>query len=185
MGEDAVMQWVALIVRLPARPARHRVAVWREPRRAGALSLGQGVWAVPDAPVFAVGIRRAPEPAERAGGESVVPRAEGRAPRDATRFEAMSTAGHEEDWAEFPADCGKRTAELDKEVGKGEFIPAELEEAGQSPERLRKPREVFCAQGAEEAGRRPAERAPRFEDHGERVFAHPHAFCDDGDGGAR
>jgi len=44
-----------LVVRVPADPSRHRVAVWRELRRAGAVSLGQGVWVVPDAPVFADG----------------------------------------------------------------------------------------------------------------------------------
>ena len=39
-----------LIVRLPAEPSRHRVAVWRELRRAGAVPLGQGCWAVPEVP---------------------------------------------------------------------------------------------------------------------------------------
>ncbi|MER6878347.1 Chromate resistance protein ChrB, partial [Amycolatopsis sp. NPDC000673] len=31
---------------MPSGPSRHRVAVWRELRRVGALSLGQGAWAV-------------------------------------------------------------------------------------------------------------------------------------------
>ncbi|NUR98088.1 MAG: hypothetical protein HOV67_22890, partial [Kribbellaceae bacterium] len=45
-------RWLVLVVRIPAEPSRHRVAVWRELRKAGALSLGQGVWAVPELPVF-------------------------------------------------------------------------------------------------------------------------------------
>ncbi|MEU9923496.1 Chromate resistance protein ChrB [Streptomyces griseoluteus] len=44
---------LGLVIRLPAEPSRHRVAVRRESRRAGALSPGQGVWAVPDVPVLA------------------------------------------------------------------------------------------------------------------------------------
>jgi len=42
--------WTVLAVRVRAEPSRHRVAVWRELRRVGALSLGQGVWALPSAP---------------------------------------------------------------------------------------------------------------------------------------
>lgn len=41
------MRWTVLTVRSPADPSRHRVAVWRELRRVGALLLGQGVWAIP------------------------------------------------------------------------------------------------------------------------------------------
>jgi ChrB-like protein len=176
------MQWVVLIVRLPAQPSRHRVAVWRELRRVGALSLGQGVWAVPDVPVFADGVRRALELAERAQGESVVLRAAGRGPGDAARFEAMFTAAREEDWAEFTADCGKYIVELDKEIGKGKFTLAELEEEEHSLERLRrwhrdlKARDVFGASGAGEAEGQLAECVRRFEDYSERVFAHLHAF---------
>ncbi|MFJ8793503.1 Chromate resistance protein ChrB [Streptomyces sp. NPDC102462] len=182
MSGGPVMQWVVLIVRLPVRPSRHRVAVWRELRKVGALSLGQGVWAVPDVPAFADGVRRALELAERARGESVVLRAAGRGPEDAARFEAMFTAAREEDWAEFTADCGKYTAELDKEIGKGKFTLAELEEEEQSLERLRrwhrdlKARDVFGARSVQQADRQLTECARRFEDYSERVFAHLHAF---------
>jgi hypothetical protein len=56
--ENAAGRWVVLVVRVPAAPSRHRVAMWREPRRIGALSLGQGSWAVPDVPAVAEGITR-------------------------------------------------------------------------------------------------------------------------------
>ncbi|MGI8415812.1 MAG: Chromate resistance protein ChrB, partial [Nakamurella sp.] len=44
-----------MVVRVPAEPSRHRVAVWRELRRIGALSLGQATWAVPDVPAVTEG----------------------------------------------------------------------------------------------------------------------------------
>ncbi|MEV4889290.1 Chromate resistance protein ChrB [Nonomuraea sp. NPDC055795] len=175
-------EWVVLIVRLPAQPSRHRVAVWRELRKVGGLSLGQGVWAVPRVPVFADGIERAVHLTERADGEVVVLRASGREPADAARFQAMFTAAREEDWAEFTADCGKYEAELDKEIRTAKFTLAELEEEEQSLERLRrwhrdlKARDVFGAPGAGPAEQRLAECARRFEDYSERVFAHLHAF---------
>ena len=39
-------------------PSRHRVAVWRELRRAGAVPLGQGCWAVPEVPAVANKVAR-------------------------------------------------------------------------------------------------------------------------------
>jgi hypothetical protein len=59
------VRWLVLVVRLPAEPSRHRVAVWRELRRVGALQIGQGVWVVPDVAVFANGVTRAIELARR------------------------------------------------------------------------------------------------------------------------
>ncbi|MGW2514135.1 Chromate resistance protein ChrB [Streptomyces scopuliridis] len=65
------------MIKLPAErrgtATRHRVAVRRERREAGALSLGQGIRVVPDVPVFADGITRAITRA------AVVPRATGAA----------------------------------------------------------------------------------------------------------
>ncbi|MFC5719427.1 Chromate resistance protein ChrB [Streptomyces gamaensis] len=189
MSRDSSMQWVVVIVRLPAQPSRHRVAVWRELRKVGALSLGQGVWAAPEVPVFAAGIQRALELADRAQGETIVLRAAGREPDDAARFQEMFTAAREEDWAEFLADCGKYTAELDKEIRNAKFTLAELEEEEQSLERLRrwhrdlKARDVFGASGAPEAGEQLAECVRRFEDYSDKVFAHLHAFGSGTEGG--
>ncbi|WP_461036909.1 Chromate resistance protein ChrB [Streptomyces mayteni] len=182
MDREKRTQWVVLIVRLPAQPSRHRVAVWRELRRVGALSLGQGVWAAPEVAVFADGIERAVAMAERSGGEAVTLRAGGRGPTDAERLRAMFTAARAEDWAEFVADCGKYLAELAKETRQAKFTLAELEEEEQSLERLRRwhrdlrLKDVFGSAGAVEAEERLAECARRFEEYGERVFAHLHAF---------
>ncbi|MFE3785845.1 Chromate resistance protein ChrB, partial [Amycolatopsis sp. NPDC059090] len=68
MADD---KWLVLVVRVPSGPSRHRVAVWRELRRVGALSLGQGAWAVPDVPGFAGGVARVAELAERGEGEVI------------------------------------------------------------------------------------------------------------------
>jgi ChrB-like protein len=191
MSDVSAMRWLVLLVRLPAQPSRHRVAVWRELRKVGALSLGQGVWAVPDVPVFADGVQRALQLAERADGERVVLQAAGRGPEDSARFEAMFTAAREEDWAEFLADCGKYTAELDKEIATGKFTLAELEEEEQSLERLRRwhrdlrVRDVFGAPAGGDADRKLAECVQRFEDYSERVFTAMHAFATDTDEQAR
>ncbi|MER7927228.1 Chromate resistance protein ChrB [Streptomyces sp. NPDC096057] len=178
-------RWLVLLIKLPAEPTRHRVAVWRELRKAGALSLGQGIWAVPDVPVFADGITRAVALTEQAGGQAVTLNAAGRSEQDASRFQALFTAARTEDWQEFLADCGKFEQELAKEIRTAKFTLAELEEEEQSLERLRRwhrdltARDVFGAPEAAEAGRRLKECAAACEDYAERVFAALHQAPED------
>jgi len=112
--------------------------VWRELRKVGALSLGQGVWAAPDLPFFDAGVQRATTLAERAGGEVIALRATGRAEVDATRLKRLYDESRSADWAEFLADCAKFEAELAKEIRIQKFTLAELEEEEQSLERLRR-----------------------------------------------
>ncbi|MGV9243354.1 Chromate resistance protein ChrB [Streptomyces sp. NPDC003710] len=179
-NREPASRWLVLVIKLPAEPSRHRVAVWRELRKAGALSLGQGIWAVPDVPVFADGISRAITLTEQAGGQAVTLNASGRSGADASRFQALFTAARSEDWAEFLADCGKFDRELAKEIRIGKFTLAELEEEEQSLERLRRwhrdltARDVFGAPEAAEAGRRLKQCAAACEDYAERVFAALH-----------
>ncbi|SEP50590.1 Chromate resistance protein ChrB [Amycolatopsis saalfeldensis] len=174
--QDERPRWLVLVVRVPAEPSRHRVAVWRELRRAGALSLGQGAWVVPDAPVFADGVARVIELAQRGEGEVMVLDAAGRAEPDATRLEALFTAERTEEWTEFLADCGKFDAEIDKEIRIGKFTMAELEEEEQSLERLRrwhrdiKARDVFGAPAAAEAEQQLKHCTDRLVDYTDRVF---------------
>lgn len=176
MEEVARSRWIVLMVKLAAGPSRHRVAVWRELRKVGALSLGQGVWAVPDVPVFAPGLARARELTDRADGETITLRAAGITDDDGARFEAMFTAAREDDWSEFLSDCGKYEAELDKEIRTAKFTLAELDEEEQSLDRLRrwhrdiKARDVFGAPSAVAATERLRVCTARLQDYTERVF---------------
>ncbi|MEC4017562.1 Chromate resistance protein ChrB [Streptomyces sp. H27-D2] len=183
--QEHQVRWLVLVIKLSAEPSRHRVAVWRELRKVGALSLGQGIWAVPDVPVFAHGVRRAIELAERARGEAVVLEAVGRGPDDAARFQAMFTAARQADWAEFLSDCGKYEAELAKEIRIAKFTLAELEEEEQSLERLRRwhrdltARDVFGAPEAARAGERLKQCTVACEDYAERVFRALHGTSEE------
>lgn len=177
---EAPGRWLVLVIKLAAEPSRHRVAVWRELRKTGALSLGQGIWAVPDVPVFADGVARALTLTEEAGGQAVTLSASGRGPQDAARLHELFTAARSADWAEFLADCGKFEEELAKEIRIAKFTLAELEEEEQSLERLRRwhrdltARDVFGTAEAAEAGARLKQCAAACEDYAERVFAALH-----------
>jgi flagellar biosynthesis regulator FlaF len=170
------MRWLLLLVRLPAEPSRHRVAVWRELRQGGALSLGQGIWAVPRVGVFTQALDRAVALVERGDGDAIVLQAAGRTDADTARLEALFTAAREAEWAEFLADCAKYEAELDKEIRNRKFTLAELEEEEQSLERLRRwhrdlrARDLFGAPSAPAAEQHLKRCTERLEDYTDRVF---------------
>ena len=121
------MAWRVITYRLPVEPSRHRVAVWRELRRLGAVTLQQGTWAVPDAEPFEAGLAQVVEAITAAGGQPVVlVVADDQA--STAQLEALFTEQREAEWAEFISDCGKYEAELAGEVAKGKLTLAELDE---------------------------------------------------------
>lgn len=170
------MRWIALLFRLPAEPSRHRVAVWRELRRAGAVSLGQSLWAAPDQPVFAEAIDRAVELVTRGQGDALILDVAGRGPDHAAQLEAVYTAAREAEWKEFLAECAKYLAELDHEVTIAKFTLAELDEEEHSLDRLRRwhrelrLRDVLGAPSAPAADQSLAECDDKLADYTERVF---------------
>src|SRR5690348_12613733 len=66
------VSWRVITYRLPAEPSRHRVAVWRELRRLGAVTLQQGTWAVPDGEPFEASLSQVVASIKAAGGPPVV-----------------------------------------------------------------------------------------------------------------
>lgn len=170
------MQWIVLLFRVPTEPSRHRVAVWRELRRIGAVSVGQSAWLAPAAPAFADGIGRAVELVQAAGGEAMVLDASGHEPADQERLTAVYTAAREAEWVEFLAECGKYVAEIDKEIAKAKLTLAELDEEEQSLERLRRwhrelrLRDVLGAPSAANADQHLKDCEAKLEDYTQRVF---------------
>jgi DNA-binding transcriptional regulator PaaX len=168
--------WRVAIYRLPAEPARHRVAVWRELRKVGAVSLQQATWAVPSGPEFDAALARAAELAERADGQALVLQV---ADDDsaAGALEQLFTDDREAEWAEFLSECAKFEAELDHEVAIEKFTVAELDEEEHSYERLRRwyrelrSRDVFGAPSAGPAEQRLKASGERLEEFAERVYA--------------
>lgn len=121
---SAEYQWLVLSVRVPAQPSRHRVAIWRELRRVGALSIGQGCWALPDVQTMNAAVDRVRDMAERGGGEALVVVGAGRTEQDGACLVALFTADRTAEWVEFLADCKKFDAEIDKEIRTRKFTLA-------------------------------------------------------------
>ncbi|MDP9333221.1 MAG: chromate resistance protein ChrB [Actinomycetota bacterium] len=172
------MEWVLLTYRLPTEPSRHRVAVWRELRRVGAISLQQATWAAPKRPDFVAAVSRAVDLIERADGVSLIFDAVPQGDVMAARLETLFTQEREQEWQEFLAECDKFDREIEKEIRIKKFTAAELDEEEQNLERLRRwfreirTRDVFGTPSHHEADRRLKDCAERLEDFAERVYEH-------------
>src|SRR5918994_1391030 len=96
--------WIVVLARLPAEPARHRMALWRELRRSGAIPLGQAIWAVPDLPAVRPLLERVSDIVEMANGTLLLLSAQGLAEADVARLEQLYAAARQEEWFEAYAD---------------------------------------------------------------------------------
>jgi hypothetical protein len=132
------MDWLVLTYRLPAEPSRHRVAVWRELRRVGAVSLQQATWALPSRAEFLAALDRSSALVERAGGEMFVFEARPRGEESERDLERLFTDEREQEWGEFLSECAKYQEEIAKEIRTEKFTAAELDEEEQSLERLQR-----------------------------------------------
>ncbi|WP_343038131.1 Chromate resistance protein ChrB [Arthrobacter wenxiniae] len=132
------IRWVLILPQVPSEPSRHRVAVWRQLRKAGAVPVASGAWALPAGPAFQADLDRAGELCRKGGGTLAVLDASPRDEASAAMLRDAFTAVRVDEWAEFTADCGKFEAEIAKEIDKRKFTFAELEEEEQSLERLRR-----------------------------------------------
>lgn len=169
------VSWRLIIYRLPAKPSRHRVAVWRELRRIGALPLQHGTWALPEREGFDGGLAQVIATISEAGGQPVVLKVDD-GDAGTVGLEELFTAQREAEWGEFLSECSKYEAELAGEVARGKLTLAELDEEEQSLDRLRRwyrairARDVFGAPSAAAAEQRLRECADALEQFAEQVY---------------
>ena len=126
-----------MLVQVPSQPSRHRVAVWRELRRFGAVPVGQGAWTAPDVPGCRAGAEKARALARAGGGGLILLTTTG-GDADGGELRRLFDAARADEWSEFLSDCAKFTAEIAREIEKRKFTLSELEEEEQSLERLRR-----------------------------------------------
>ena len=174
---DAPPSWLILLTRLPSEPARHRMAVWRELRRSGAVALGSSAWAVPNLPATRPVLDRLRHLAAAAGGSLIALDADGHDEQDTTGLMRRYEDARVDEWAEFTRDCGKYLDEIAKEERLGKYTLAELEEEEQSLDRLRRwyrelrGRDLLGTTSMTDASVRLKACEATFEGYAERVYA--------------
>lgn len=167
--------WRLLTYRLEAEASRHRVGIWRELRKVGALSLQNGTWAIPSGQQFDDALARAVALIERADSKPLLFDATPTGVTGAS-LEELFTAEREAEWAEFVSDCAKFDAEVASEIAKEKFTLAELDEEEQNLDRLRRwyreirSRDIFGAPSGVLGERRLKECAEVLEDFANRVY---------------
>jgi hypothetical protein len=170
-----------VVIRVPANPSRHRVAVWRELRRIGAIPLGGGTWAVPAAPVFAEGLEKVGALVRRADGGVLTLDASPHGEADAAALLAEFNAARAEEWAEFVSECDKFEAEIAKERRIGKLTVAELDEEEHSLDRLRrwwrdlKARDIFGVPEGIDAEDRLKRCTETLDSYADKVYVAAHA----------
>lgn len=175
------INWTLILLQLPKEPSKHRVGVWRELRKGGAVPVSPGTWAIPSGPAFQPTLDRAAELCRTGGGVFAVIDA---SPRDAASTRLISdafTSARVDEWNEFQADCDKFEAEIAREIEKEKFTFGELEEEEQSLTRLRtwfrdlKKRDILELPEAVAAEARLQTCADTLTDFAERVYGAMHA----------
>ena len=112
--------------------------MWRELRRVGAVQLGQGSWALPDAPPFDGCVDKIITLVGQQDGEVLALSASGIDAITSERIRSLYDEARRAEWTEFESECGKCLAELDKEIRNEKFTLAELDEEEQNVDRLRR-----------------------------------------------
>lgn len=169
------MGWRVLTYRLAADGSKHRVSVWRELRRVGAVALQSATWAIPTGDGFDTGLAKAVGLVQRAGGQVVVLDVDP-ASEDVVELERLYNLDRDAEWTEFCAECEKASDELAREVAQKKFTLAELDEEEHNVERLRRwyrelrAKDLFGAEAASLADTRLKECTEQLEDFAERVY---------------
>ena len=112
--------------------------MWRELRRVGAVQLGQGSWALPNAPVFAGAIAGVVELIGHHEGDVLALEASASDESTSGRIRRLYDDARLAEWTEFESECGKCLTELAKEIRNKKFTLAELDEEEQNVDRLRR-----------------------------------------------
>jgi len=170
------VQWKIAIYHLPSEPTRHRVGVWRELVKSGALSLQNGAWAIPVGTETEGLIERIRDMVGRAEGQLLVFDSEPDR-TSVSELEQLYTQQIEAAWIEFIDECGKFEREIKREFEKEKFTLAELDEEEQNLERLRRwhrdlrYRDHFGAESADAAGGRLDDATADLERFAAAVYA--------------
>jgi hypothetical protein len=128
--------WLLLLVQLPRTPSSARVALWRHMRAAGAITLVNSAWALPETADHAEFLAQERDGVLQQSGTAFVLRVSvsSAAENDAIIQRFQADRGREYD--EFAERCTALLAEIAKETKAGKHTFAEMEENEQDLEKL-------------------------------------------------
>ncbi|HBT20581.1 MAG TPA: chromate resistance protein ChrB [Peptococcaceae bacterium] len=174
MGEK--INWLLIIYKIPPEPSKHRVAVWRRLKEAGAIYLQNSVCILPDLPASRDFFQTLKEMVEKAGGESLVLLTQAAEDAEEEKIVKKFNDERDQEYGEFLEQGAAFLAEIRKETERKNFSFGELEENEGELQRLKnwlekiKRRDFFRAQKGEKAEKMLRECEEALESFSNRVF---------------
>lgn len=137
MGADGCAPgWLLLLAQLPGTPSSARVALWRRLRAAGATTMVNSAWVMPETVPHAEFLGQLRDGVVRQGGTAFVLSISASPPEVNETIMARFRADRGREYDEFAERCAALLDEIDKEAGAGKHTFAEMEENEQDLEKL-------------------------------------------------
>ncbi|HEX3991449.1 MAG TPA: Chromate resistance protein ChrB [Acetobacteraceae bacterium] len=171
-----MVPWLLLTYKVPAEPAKKRIALWRRLKGMGAVYLQNGVCLLPKTDIHVRGLKMIENDISEMAGESVILETAALNQAQETKVLARFKADRDEQYSEFIDKCEDFKAEVAKEVAANHFTYAELEENDVDLKKLRlwlakiKQLDFYEANLAAEAQRLLSECEAELDAYAQRVF---------------
>lgn len=137
IGDDGrASGWLLLLVQLPRTPSSARVALWRRLRAAGATTMINGAWVLPETAPHSELLGRLRDKVLRQGGTAFVLRIPMSSPQATDAITARFRTDRGREYDEFAERCAALLDELDKETKVQKYTFAEMEENEQDLDKL-------------------------------------------------
>jgi hypothetical protein len=170
------MTWVVLAYRVPAEPARSRMAVWRRLKSLGAVYLQGGVCLLPRTDEHLRALKILENDITGMAGECVLLETTALDAGQEQKVVARFQADRDEQYREFLGRCADFEAEIARETAASHFTYAELEENDEDLKKLRswlekiRRLDFYAAPLGAEAASRLASCEALLDAYGQRVF---------------
>lgn len=129
--------WLLLTYKVPAEPAKRRIALWRKLKALGAVYLQSGVCLLPKMQEHLRRLKVLAREIAAMDGDAVLLETVGLDQAEEQKVIARFSAERNEAYQEFISRCADFEAEIAKERGVGKFTYAEIEENEEDLTKLR------------------------------------------------
>ncbi len=135
-ADGRTSRWLLLLAQLPSTPSSARVTLWRRLRAAGATTMVNSAWVLPEAPHHAEFLEQLRESIVQQGGTVFVLSTSVSSAEINETLIGRFRADRGREYDEFAERCAALLDEIDKETRAGKHTFAEMEENEQDLEKL-------------------------------------------------
>jgi len=171
------MRWLFFSYTLPSRPSRARVSIWRQLKKLGAVNF-QSVWVLPYSHERVNEVKKLVQNLESWKGEGLLIDGKVLNRDQEQRINGAFLESRDEEYREIISKCEDYAKEIEFEIGRQNFIFAEVEENEEELEKLKQwlkkveKRDIVEAPLRKEAVEKIKGCEALFHDFAEKVYEH-------------